>query len=179
MEKTCKKCSRRLPIDSFPKILRKGKSYHEGQCAECKKLYFQEYNRTHQEKHAANNQRQYLQVRSARLAYARDYRLAHADEIKLFKLTLRQKKEVLIEQAKDKPCLDCGRKFPRVAMDFDHVRGEKKRGIAQMVNGAWSIETLLAEIAKCELVCANCHRVRTALRNHLKSAKFGEKPCFL
>lgn len=178
MEKTCKKCLRSFLSDSFPKVLRKGKWYYEGQCAGCKKLYFQEYNRKHQERNAANNRRQYLQKREARLVYAHDYRQSHADEIKQAKLTLRQKKEVFVERAKDHPCADCGRKFPRVAMDFDHVRGEKKRDVAQMVNGAWSIETLLEEIAKCELVCSNCHRVRTALRNHLRPAKFGEKPCF-
>jgi hypothetical protein len=44
-------------------------------------------------------------------------------------------------------------------MDFDHVRGEKLFGIAVNMNISW--ERLEAEIAKCEIVCANCHRIRT------------------
>jgi hypothetical protein len=50
-------------------------------------------------------------------------------------------------------------------MDFDHRDPETKhKGIAQMVAYGWSLERLAAEIAKCELVCANCHRLRTAKR---------------
>jgi len=60
------------------------------------------------------------------------------------------------------PCHDCGRRFPPPAMDFDHVSGIKVAGIAQMA--FWGREKTLAEIAKCELVCANCHRERTVFR---------------
>jgi hypothetical protein len=47
-------------------------------------------------------------------------------------------------------------------MDFDHVRGEKKFGIAICINRAWKL--LEAEITKCDVVCANCHRIRTRQR---------------
>lgn len=63
---------------------------------------------------------------------------------------------------KDRPCLDCGCEFPSSCMDFDHVRGEKVASIACMKN--WSRDRLLVEVAKCDLVCANCHRIRTANR---------------
>lgn len=60
------------------------------------------------------------------------------------------------------PCADCGLFFPAICMDFDHVRGEKRFGISVAVGkGTYSLETLLAELDKCELVCANCHRLRT------------------
>ena len=49
-------------------------------------------------------------------------------------------------------------------MDFDHVRGIKKANISTMVRQAYSIETIKEEVAKCDLVCANCHRKRTAKR---------------
>ena len=61
-----------------------------------------------------------------------------------------------------RPCMDCGGVFPPVAMDFDHRPGEiKVSGVCEMVRGRWSKEKILAEVAKCDLVCANCHRVRT------------------
>lgn len=47
-------------------------------------------------------------------------------------------------------------------MDYDHVRGEKIKDISDMWAG--DKDLILAEIAKCDLVCANCHRIRTHLR---------------
>lgn len=49
-------------------------------------------------------------------------------------------------------------------MDFDHVRGIKKYNIAHMVKLAYSIEAIKKELEKCELVCSNCHRIRTRNR---------------
>ena len=67
---------------------------------------------------------------------------------------------------KSDPCMDCGEKFASVAMDFDHVRGEKLTQISDM--WSWGRDRVLEEIAKCELVCANCHRVRTISRSQTK-----------
>jgi hypothetical protein len=67
-----------------------------------------------------------------------------------------------INDLKANPCLDCGRTYPPEAMDFDHVNGDKEAGIAQM--WSWGRDKVLAEIAKCELVCANCHRERSIHR---------------
>jgi hypothetical protein len=68
----------------------------------------------------------------------------------------------IIERAKDVNCADCGDWYPPVCMDFDHVRGVKVRGVGLMVS--YSRDKILAEIAKCEVVCANCHRLRTYAR---------------
>lgn len=62
--------------------------------------------------------------------------------------------------AKDKPCLDCGNRYPHYVMDFDHVRGEKIGDVSALMRNA-SIAKIDAEIAKCDLVCSNCHRERT------------------
>jgi len=67
-----------------------------------------------------------------------------------------------VDALKDVPCLDCGGCFQPVAMDFDHIRGEKIATVAQMRSMPWA--RALLEIAKCELVCANCHRIRTQQR---------------
>lgn len=48
---------------------------------------------------------------------------------------------------------------------LDYVRGDKLMDVTKMVSRAVSVETLLAEIEKCEAVCANCHRVRTQARS--------------
>ena len=68
------------------------------------------------------------------------------------------------EALKDKPCLDCGNRFPAECMDFDHVRGEDKK---INVAAAWrwmTPEDLQVEVDKCDLVCSNCHRTRTKKR---------------
>jgi L-lysine 2,3-aminomutase len=60
------------------------------------------------------------------------------------------------------PCLDCGEADTRV-LDFDHV-GEKTRDVCEMVLRGLPVEALAAEIERCQVVCANCHRRRTATR---------------
>jgi hypothetical protein len=69
---------------------------------------------------------------------------------------------VLVNKAKNVPCADCGRKFPPVAMDFDHITGEKIAEISRLMKA--NIDKLRAEMAKCEVVCACCHRIRTERR---------------
>jgi len=61
--------------------------------------------------------------------------------------------------------MDCGERFPFYVLDYDHRPDEIKKGeIARMASGSYKWETILAEIAKCDLICANCHRKRTWLR---------------
>lgn len=64
---------------------------------------------------------------------------------------------------KQKPCKDCRVKYPHYVMDFDHRdRKTKLTSINRMVNfHSYSKDKILEEIKKCDLVCANCHRIRT------------------
>lgn len=64
---------------------------------------------------------------------------------------------------KAQPCMDCGQSFPEYVMEFDHVRGEKKGNVLVMASKV-SRAVLDAEIAKCDVVCANCHKIRTHFR---------------
>lgn len=67
-----------------------------------------------------------------------------------------------INEIKNKPCYDCGIIYPSYVMDFDHRKKEDKlNNIARLIRDGWSKEKLLFEIKKCDLVCANCHRIRT------------------
>jgi hypothetical protein len=58
------------------------------------------------------------------------------------------------------PCVDCG-ETDIVVLDFDHQR-DKRLNIANMIERGYSWSSILAEIEKCEVVCANDHRRRTA-----------------
>jgi hypothetical protein len=75
----------------------------------------------------------------------------------------------LIAGFKAQPCLDCGGTFPQVCMEFDHRDPSTK-----LFNPAGSLsrshKALLAEIAKCDVVCANCHALRTEV--HMKAKAF-------
>ena len=73
-----------------------------------------------------------------------------------------------LAELKSNPCRDCGGTFPPVAMDFDHVRGVKVTDLARMSQMSWDL--VLDEVAKCDLVCANCHRVRTQSRRSMGEA---------
>jgi hypothetical protein len=65
-------------------------------------------------------------------------------------------------EIKSGPCVDCGEKFDTCCMDFDHKDGSKKRfNIGTMFAHHYSMDLIKEELAKCELVCANCHRIRT------------------
>lgn len=81
---------------------------------------------------------------------------AHMAEIKAKSAA---KKEAFYVGLKQKPCMDCGQVFPSCVMEFDHVRGEKLKPVSQL--RVSKLSTLLAEVAKCDLVCSNCHRMRT------------------
>jgi len=59
------------------------------------------------------------------------------------------------------PCSDCGGFYHYSAMDFDHITEDKDKNVARMVRDSISIEKIQREIDKCELVCSNCHRLRT------------------
>lgn len=63
------------------------------------------------------------------------------------------------------PCVDCGESDP-IVLEFDHVRGEKIINISNAVGHGWGREKILAEIEKCDVRCANCHRRKTHSRSN-------------
>jgi hypothetical protein len=64
----------------------------------------------------------------------------------------------------DKSCIDCGNEN-RVVFEFDHLDpAEKVWNVADLVRQSYGLETIKSEIDKCEIVCANCHRIRTYQR---------------
>lgn len=76
--------------------------------------------------------------------------------------TKRQKRAMVQALKGSTPCTDCGRIYPHFVMDFDHRNPDDKvAGIAQMINMTFTWLDIQSEIDKCDLVCANCHRIRT------------------
>lgn len=88
---------------------------------------------------------------------------------------LRERNRDYVDQIKARPCTDCKMRFPLPAMDFDHVRGYKANTIASLVRRGVPLSRLKKELSKCELVCANCHRVRTAERAGWHSDPLAER----
>ena len=67
----------------------------------------------------------------------------------------------------NKACIDCGNSDIRV-LEFDHVRGTKIDCVSVGVKDSWSVEKLVEEINKCEVRCANCHKIMTDTRRKHK-----------
>jgi hypothetical protein len=68
-------------------------------------------------------------------------------------------RRLLQEYKQGRPCTDCGEKYPYFVMQFDHISDDKEYNVSLMLNRPWAI--VMQEIAKCELVCANCHMFRS------------------
>ncbi len=135
----CTGCHEDKPEDEFGWKNRAAGKRHS-YCRACKRRY----NKTWYEKNAAKHKKD----------VARNHR-RYTDERRAIALA-----------AKSKPCTDCEIQYPPYVMDFDHVRGKKIMDIARMVSGRQhrTVQMLIDEIAKCEVVCANCHRIRTHSR---------------
>lgn len=134
--KTCAKCKTEKPVEKFARDARKRGGY-SSRCLSC----------------AAAAQKAYHDSPKGRAAI-RDQRIRR-------RAVLRE----LVNSHKNVPCTDCGQRFPLICMDFDHLGAEPKEDeISTMVHRLTSEKRILAEIAKCEVVCSNCHRVRTLER---------------
>jgi len=137
--KKCSKCVKTKPLCEFSinKTHKDGRSYR---CKECQREYSCNYYKQNKEKH-----------------------------IKAVAKVNKKKDKALkawVNKFKEVPCADCNRRFPSCAMDFDHVKGEKEFTISAAVRRKFNRKRILKEIQKCEVVCANCHRVRTKDRIH-------------
>jgi hypothetical protein len=91
-------------------------------------------------------------------------------------VVIAQKRERSLERVawmrtrKAAPCVDCGGQFHPAAMTFDHLPGSVKRSDVATLARRHGVAAIEAEIAKCELVCANCHAVRTFNRREREAS---------
>ena len=141
--KTCTRCQQQKQIEDFA-LAKKNK---DGRASECKVCH-----RVRTKEHYYKNTAVYI------------------------KKAKRRKHEVrtLLAEMKNVPCRDCRGVFPSVVMDFDHVSGEKSFNISNfLIRGGYSMQQLKDELEKCEVVCSNCHRLRTHFRIENRHAMFG------
>lgn len=111
-----------------------------------------------------------LTSREAKNAYQRDYYAKNKDHIGKQIQGYSQDRKIATRKwlaaIKSVPCMDCGVSYDPFVMDFDHVRGVKEFHISQACTRGISLERIKAEIKKCDLVCSNCHRIRTLTRHN-------------
>lgn len=130
--KYCPRCTEEKALEQFR--ARKGKQTIQSWCRPCKQAYDREW-------YQRNRQRHSQAVRQRRRDQAYENRQ-------------------IVMEAKSVPCADCGIQYSPYVMEFDHGDADKVAEVSGSV-GAWSAEQLRAEIRKCDVVCANCHRERT------------------
>lgn len=142
----CSKCKKHTPQSGFATYRdRQGELKRRGVCKVCRQQYaqdnFERLQQWRKEYNAGNRTK--AQARSARM---------------------RAETKAFVDEYKKKPCADCKGTFPPVVMDLDHVSGAKVTSVARMVGCAYKLDLIKEEIEKCEVVCSNCHRIRTAAR---------------
>ena len=131
----CGRCGGEKPVEEFA-WRREAKGQRDNYCRPCRADYKQEH-------YAANRQR-YINAAQNRK-----------------REVIAERVGFLLEYFRDHPCLDCGETDP-VVLEFDHLR-DKEFGISSGLRDR-NRQSVLDEIAKCDVVCANCHRRRTAKR---------------
>lgn len=124
--------------------------------------YHKIYYESHKEQIKVNRAAYYLRNKKTIKSRNDAYRIANREAIRAGIRARHKSVKAIINTIKTtKGCVDCGYNANPVALDFDHVVGEKSFNIARSVR-SMKLERLLSEIAKCEVRCANCHRIKTS-----------------
>ena len=105
------------------------------------------------------------EVKARDKAYART---KYAADPEIWRKGARERRSWMAEIKVQMGCKDCGfNKYPE-ALEFDHLPGQdKKDTVSNLVGRNSPKEKIFAEMAKCDLVCSNCHHHRTWLRKQL------------
>ena len=130
-----KRCGRCGELKPLDAFHRRGKGGRQTWCRDCRKAYDAAYSR-------------------ATLARRRAQRKVRHEAFLVWYHALKAAR----------PCADCGGSFHPAAMHWDHLPGTDKHADLGDLVRTHDQARILAEIAKCELVCANCHAVRTFVR---------------
>jgi hypothetical protein len=146
LELRCSRCGERKPAASFA-WRRRELAQRDTYCRPCRAEYKHE--------HYLANREQYITKARRR-----------TDAV------LAERMEFLIAFLRERPCVDCGESDP-IVLEFDHLADKKFAVSAGIRSRRW--EDVLREIDKCEVVCANCHRRRTARRGGFARAAVAQR----
>ena len=80
----------------------------------------------------------------------------------------------VLEYLAERGCSDCGESDP-VVLEFDHLEDKTFTISSGIRDRNW--ESVVSEIGKCDVVCANCHRRRTALRGGFVRLMLADEEC--
>ena len=109
----------------------------------------------------------YSYCRACRSLILQDHYRRNKDAYLRRNARFRLRNSEIIREYKARPCADCGTQYPYYVMDFDHRKGETK--VINLANASrMTRPKILEEIAKCDVVCSNCHRERTYQRRAKK-----------
>jgi hypothetical protein len=134
--RACTKCGETKPLEAFPPV-RRGEEKRQTWCRDCFAAYGRDY---------YQRNRMAQKARLLRNTYARRG----------------ENRRFMIEYLRAHPCVDCG-ETDIVVLQFDHLR-DKRADLSKMMSSGATWAAIEREIAKCEVRCANCHRLKTALR---------------
>lgn len=134
MKKQCYKCKKRKPLSSFNKN-RYRRDGLQSICRSCSNARSRQYYKENTEEHKKVIQAQNKKRIDANRAFVLEFLLSN-------------------------PCLDCGETDP-VVLEFDHLR-DKVDTVKNLVSAGCSLARIQTEIEKCQVLCANCHRRKTA-----------------
>ena len=148
--KVCRDCRLVKPLDQFHYRNKAADSRHS-LCGEC----FTAYRRAHYR----HNKADYIQRNGA------------LQQIRRLEWQRRLWAHLLAN-----PCVDCGERDP-IVLEFDHVdRAAKEFTMGFLATRGYAWATVLAELAKCEVRCANCHRRRTAVQSSGRNSIQAKRP---
>ncbi len=137
--KICSACSLEKAVSEFN---RKGSAL-QSKCKACQRAYHRLYYQRNRSCFIAKNRRN--------------------------KNRQRKRLRIILLDIKRRPCQDCGGTFHPWVMELDHREGTiKEAAVADLVSKGCTDARLLEEIGKCDVVCANCHRMRTYRRMYEK-----------
>ena len=131
----CYRCGDLKSIAEFA-WRRKGRGQRDSFCRPCRSAYGREHYEANRERYIEQARVQKRRLRLERTAFLIEYFKAH-------------------------PCVDCGEDDP-VVLEFDHLRDKSLSIGGDLTRTSW--KRIVDEMAKCEVVCANCHRRRTSRR---------------
>jgi hypothetical protein len=133
--KLCSVCKKTKHEEEFS-FRNKEKGKRRSHCKLCSRLYVKEHYKKNKTYYLDKAKKRNEMVRKGIKQYTWDYLAAHS-------------------------CVDCGESDP-VVLEFDHI-SDKIKAISEMYRN-YSLNAVIAEIKKCDVRCANCHRRKTALR---------------